>query len=103
MSAPLRRTPTLMSVLHVLTQSPEPLWGLAIIKKTGYPSGTIYPLLDRLENADLLTSEWEADNDRPGARRRLYHLSPTGETWAHAQLATQRQPAFRTTSQVATA
>jgi len=37
---------------------------------------TLYPLLRRLENQGLLTSEWREENKR---RKRFYRLSPDGE------------------------
>jgi DNA-binding PadR family transcriptional regulator len=33
--------------------------GFDIIDATGYPSGTVYPILRRLEDAGLLRSSWE--------------------------------------------
>jgi DNA-binding PadR family transcriptional regulator len=52
--------------------------------------GTLYPVLYRLEEAELLRAEWEADNGRRGPRRRIYHLTDKGrhdlarhrEAWA---------------------
>lgn len=37
---------------------------------------TVYPLLRRLENQGLLTSEWREENKR---RKRFYRLSNTGQ------------------------
>ena len=37
--------------------------------------GTLYPLLRRLENQELLTSEWR---DEGGRKKRFYKLSPNG-------------------------
>ena len=37
---------------------------------------TLYPLLRRLENQGLLTSEWREENKR---KKRFYRLSPEGE------------------------
>lgn len=65
-------------VLAVLLESAEPRWGLELIKLTGRPSGTVYPLLDRLERAGWITSEWDDDPLRPGPRRRMYRLTPDG-------------------------
>ena len=67
-----------VDVLAVLLDSGEPRWGLELIKSTGRPSGTIYPLLDRLERAGWVTSHWDEDVSRPGPRRRMYQLTPDG-------------------------
>jgi PadR family transcriptional regulator len=80
-----------VDVLTVLLDSEQPQWGLEIIKATGRPSGTVYPLLDRLERAGWVTSSWD-DQDRKGARRRLYVLTRDGATEARriCQRAAQR-------------
>jgi DNA-binding PadR family transcriptional regulator len=62
-----------------------PLHGYAVIQELkrqsgetfDLPEGTLYPVLHRLENAGLLTSEWVTP---PGGRkRRVYALTETGE------------------------
>jgi len=82
MSATLRRTPAMVDVLGCLLDTGAPIWGLNISASTGRPTGTVYPLLVRLEQAALVTSDWEPANDRPGPRRRLYALTPEGHDWA---------------------
>lgn len=72
-----RVTNATLLVLEVLL-SQERCWGLEIIKRTGKPSGTVYPILDRLEQAGWVRSEWEHDNERRGPRRRLYRLTAGG-------------------------
>lgn len=61
-------------------------YGFDIIDLTGLPSGTVYPILRRLEHAGLLVSRWEAariarQEQRPP--RRYYHVSGTGATLVH--------------------
>jgi PadR family transcriptional regulator PadR len=92
MSATLRRTPAMVDVLGCLLRADEAIWGLNISASTGRPTGTVYPLLVRLEQASLVTSSWEAANDRPGPRRRLYALTPSGQDWAE-RLCTAAAPA----------
>jgi PadR family transcriptional regulator, regulatory protein PadR len=76
---PLQRvTAPTCEVLQVLLDAGEPLWGLKIMSASGRPSGTIYPILDRLERQGWVRSEWEADDARPGPRRRLYELTAEG-------------------------
>lgn len=60
------------------------LYGLEILetlrKEAGFfiPSGTIYPLLDRMKRDGLLTSNWvHSEEDRP---RKYYKLTAKGET-----------------------
>jgi hypothetical protein len=82
MSETLRRTPAMVDVLGCLLGAEDAIWGLSISAATGRPTGTVYPLLVRLEQASLVSSDWEADNERPGPRRRLYVLTPEGQDWA---------------------
>lgn len=90
---PLRRitVPTL-DVLDVLLAAGEPLWGLLIIKQTSRPSGTVYPILERLEHQGWVTSSWEADGERQGPRRRFYEFTAEGRA-AAAELRSAEAPA----------
>ncbi|MEU8296967.1 PadR family transcriptional regulator [Micromonospora sp. NPDC048909] len=67
-----------VDVLRVLLDSDQPRWGLEIIKLTGRPSGSVYPLLERLERHGWVTSTWEAETERRGPRRRMYQLTAEG-------------------------
>lgn len=93
MSAKLRRTPAMVDVLGCLLDADLPVWGLNISAATGRPTGTVYPLLVRLEEAALVMSTWEDANDRPGPRRRLYALTPAGRSWAVKVCSEARQTA----------
>jgi len=58
-------------------------YGLAIAQATSMRTGTVYPLLARLEEAGWVTSTWEdrlnpAEQRDSGARRRYYDLTPEG-------------------------
>ncbi|SDQ94211.1 PadR family transcriptional regulator [Microbacterium sp. cf332] len=82
---PLRRvTPATVDVLETLIGEPEPVWGLLVVSRTGRPAGSVYPILERLESLEWVTSEWELDSGRSGPRRRLYRLTPGGLTAARA-------------------
>lgn len=70
-----RQSPATQRVLAVLRESSTPIWGLQIIKETGLPSGSVYPILARLESSGILRSEWESEPSRPGARRRIYIIN----------------------------
>jgi|GEM_PF-482490 len=78
MPAPQRLTAPTIEVLHALLEATDPVWGLSLVKLTGRPTGTVYPILGRLEDAGWLAADWELENDHPGPRRRLYRLTPEG-------------------------
>lgn len=73
MTAPLQR------VLRAFLEDPAaPRYGYDLMKAAGLPSGTLYPMLARLEDQKLVTSAWEtpqAGGDRP---RRYYQLTGEG-------------------------
>jgi PadR family transcriptional regulator len=55
--------------------------GFDILDATGLPSGTVYPILRRLDREGLVTSRWEAEaiarrEQRPA--RRYYEIGPEG-------------------------
>jgi PadR family transcriptional regulator, regulatory protein PadR len=73
-----RKTPALLAVLHVLLHVENP-YGLEIIERTGLPSGTVYPMLARLESEGWVTSHWEAgDPSARGPRKRFYEITVNG-------------------------
>jgi PadR family transcriptional regulator, regulatory protein PadR len=92
---PLTRvTSATLDVLDVLLANPgADMWGLEIVKHTGRPTGSVYPILDRLEQSGWVESEWEHEQARRGARRRLYRLTAPGAAEAVRLLAERRKPA----------
>lgn len=77
-------------VLACLLALRTPGYGYGLLKKldgAGIPSdaNTIYPLLRRLEERQLLASEWNTDEARP---RKFYRTSPAGDALA-ARLLTE--------------
>jgi len=72
--------PTLKVVGYLLTLNGKPTWGIQICNATGLGSGSVYAVLDRFESYGWMESNWEEDNQRKGARRRLYSLTQTGKT-----------------------
>lgn len=64
-------------------------WGMKLSEELDLRSGTIYPLLARLEKAEWLESSWEdvdpSEQGRP--RRRLYRLTGQGQRVATEALA----------------
>ena len=84
---PLSRiTAATVDVLRCLASESEPTWGLQVVKSSQRPAGTVYPLLERLERAGWVESEWEFRTDRPGPRRRLYSLTTDGAASATATI-----------------
>src|SRR5689334_5100289 len=86
----MRMTAQTQAVLASLLKEPERArYGLEITHEAGLPSGTIYPILARLEAAGWITSEWEEiDPSAEGRRpRRYYRLTGEGELAARASLA----------------
>ncbi len=69
-------TSATFAVLQTLLQDEE-CYGLGLMRKTGLPSGTVYPILARLEDAGWVVSRWE-DSASRGPRKRLYQLTPVG-------------------------
>lgn len=56
-------------------------YGFDVMRITELPSGTVYPILRRLEGSGLVTSAWEKEaeahgDDRPA--RRYYRVTPEG-------------------------
>jgi len=91
-------TPATVDVLRILLEDDEAVWGLLVVRRTGRPAGSVYPILERLEGAGWVGSSWEADSERTGPRRRLYELSADGVAAARAAVERfegQRRPAIR--------
>lgn len=85
-----RLSHTTLRVLQVFIDQPNPtLAGSDVSKQTGMLSGTVYPILMRLERYGWLSSQWEnldpKDAGRP--RRRLYRLTGLGYNKSKAAFA----------------
>jgi DNA-binding PadR family transcriptional regulator len=81
---------SVVSVLEVFLTDPRaPRYGLELGAHTGLASGTIHPVLARLEGAGWVESEWESiDPSSAGRpRRRFYRLTTAGVEQASAALA----------------
>jgi PadR family transcriptional regulator, regulatory protein PadR len=68
-------------VLAVLSQLHEEQYGYSLMKRLEeqelqVDQGTLYPLLRRLEDQNLLESDWRVETSRP---RRYYKLSAFGK------------------------
>lgn len=76
-----RLTIQTLRVLAAMLERPLGEWyGLELLQQTGLKSGTIYPLLARLESAGWIASRnEEVDPRREGRpRRRMYRFTQTG-------------------------
>jgi DNA-binding PadR family transcriptional regulator len=78
-------------VLRALLQEPaKARYGLELCELGGLPSGTVYPILARLEQVRWLESSWEdpAEHESAGRpRRRYYRLTPDGAQRARHAIA----------------
>jgi DNA-binding PadR family transcriptional regulator len=92
MSAPLRRSPQTLQVLQAFLAAPrEWRYGYDISRDTGVKSGTLYPILMRLEDNELLESSWEpGETGRPP--RHVYRLTPTGLKTAREYVRAHARP-----------
>ena len=95
----LRKSSQTLLVLAEFLQSPRNWrYGYDISKNTGLKSGTLYPILMRLAERELLQTCWEAvEEGRPP--RHMYRLTSGGLQYAHQEAASIRarsrvQPAF---------
>lgn len=86
----IRMSGPTLKLLTLLFENPrEARSGASISKATGLGSGTMYPLLQRLEIAKWIEGKWEdidpSEVGRP--KRRLYKLTPSGQREAKKALA----------------
>jgi DNA-binding PadR family transcriptional regulator len=90
----LRMTTALAKVVAAFLTDPDAdRYGLDLMRDTSLASGTLYPMLMRLERAGWVRAEWE-DIDpvvegRPS--RRYYRLTPDGVIAARRELAALHQ------------
>jgi PadR family transcriptional regulator PadR len=88
-SSPLRLTKPTLAVLGVLMAAApdEHVWGFRLCEEADLGSGTVYPLLERLERGGIVRSFWEdpAPPDRP--KRRFYEMTSNGRREVAAAVA----------------
>lgn len=94
----MRLTVPVAKVVSALLADPDAeRYGLDLMKATGLPSGTLYPVLQRLQQAGWVAAHWEAIDPAAEGRpaRRYYRLTPQGVTagrHALAELHASTQP-----------
>lgn len=66
-------------------------YGFELAEATGLPSGTVYPILRRLEDEGFIKSHWvEIEGKTQRRRRRYYELTGEGRRVAQAATAEHR-------------
>lgn len=93
----MKLTGALERVLRVFLDDPAaPRYGYDLMKAARLPSGTLYPMLARLQDEGLVTSRWEAQSDDAAGRppRKYYELTAEGVRAARLELS----PAAKTTT-----
>jgi len=90
MPGPKMTIPTRLVVATLMEDPTREMYGLEICAASGLATGTIHPILARLEKAGWLVSRWETiDTSLEGRpRRRYYKLNP--DALAHVQAAVHR-------------
>jgi PadR family transcriptional regulator, regulatory protein PadR len=82
MTGPLER------VLRAFLDDPlAPRYGYDLMKAAGLQSGTLYPLLARLEKENLVSSAWETPQQGGERPRKYYRLTGEGVATARLELA----------------
>jgi DNA-binding PadR family transcriptional regulator len=83
-------TTTVAKVLRIFLEDPtEPQYGFDLMQTAGLPSGTLYPILARLEHAGWISGKREVIDPSAAGRpaRRMYTLTAEGATVARRELA----------------
>jgi DNA-binding PadR family transcriptional regulator len=98
MGGELRMTTSVLKVVSAMAASAaDERYGLQLMQDTGLPSGTLYPILVRLERAGWVESRWEdidpVAEGRPS--RRYYRLTPDGVATARLEIALMQQQLSR--------
>src|SRR3989337_1884686 len=88
-----RQTEALLAAL--LHSGPGWRYGYDLSKETGLKSGTLYPILMRLESQGWLETRWEDQPAEGRPRRHLYRLTSRGLAEALASPASGKEPAQR--------
>lgn len=101
--AGLRMTTSVLKVVAALLADPHAdRYGLQLMQDTGLQSGTLYPILVRLERAGWVESHWEdidpVAEGRPS--RRYYRLTADGAVQARREVALMQQQMARASAPI---
>lgn len=85
--------PTQLVLRALLLDPAREMYGIEVGQAAGLPSGTVHPILARLEGAGWAESRWEDIDPRAEGRpaRRYYRLSTDGVQFARDALASRSQ------------
>ncbi|MBM7774906.1 DNA-binding PadR family transcriptional regulator [Actinokineospora baliensis] len=88
MPGPRMTLPTQLVLRELMADPTRERYGLELCAAAGLPSGTIHPILARLERVGWLRSSWEdVDPSAQGRpRRRYYRLDPNSIALVQAAL-----------------
>jgi PadR family transcriptional regulator, regulatory protein PadR len=89
-SGPRMTLPTQLVLRELLAEPTREKYGLQLCADAGLPSGTIHPILARLEALGWVESRWEdtaAAHQEGRPRRRYYRLTTEGAEHASTALA----------------
>jgi PadR family transcriptional regulator, regulatory protein PadR len=91
---PRMTLPTQFVLSAFLDAPTQDLYGIEIGTAAGLPSGTVHPILARLEGLGWLESRWEQIDPRVEGRppRRYYKLTASGAQGARDALARAYRP-----------
>ena len=83
----LRVTPQTLHLLDALLVRPSQ-WqhGYALSQATGIASGTLYPILMRLDKQRWLETRWEQPGKIGRPPRHLYRLTSEARAWAREEI-----------------
>ena len=85
-----RISPETLLLLERFVENPiDWRYGYELSRETGLKSGTLYPILMRLEKHSLLEARWVATEDGVPPRH-TYRLTPNGLELARAKLSESR-------------
>lgn len=91
MEHPFRITSATLDVMEAFLASPAELHGFAVAKAAARPTGSVYPILARMEQAGWLESHWEDGHPEEGRpRRRFYTLTRDGAAASRAVVLERR-------------
>lgn len=87
----LRISAQTLAVLDSLLEHPGQ-WrhGYSLSQQTELPSGTLYPILMRLQKLEWLETRWEEPGNLGRPPRHLYRLTGQGRAWATEELRAAR-------------
>src|SRR5689334_5243533 len=90
--------PTRLVMETFLAEPDAELYGLELARAAGLPTGTVHPILARLEGVGWVSSRWEDVDPSEAGRppRRYYRLTPDGIREGTTRLARGARPRLAT-------